>query len=375
LVIQLRKDVTNGTASNPLEIIKEELVHIQLGKAHDHLLFPHDVRHWRSRVVKGRRSGIAFISTIHKPDQTSIIKLHQDSKGGGRAYERAAAALPRTVLSSATAAESPTALCARREMQSWQLLQLEPAALRQPDEFSALTHFASDGRHLPAILNRLATGDDSVQVYSQLANRLSELIANVREIRVERDERRELLTLMVTAADGTVLPARALSDGTLRFLALAILELDPQTPGVLCLEEPENGIHPDRIPAMLRLLQDIATDPNEPAEETNSLRQVIVNTHSPSVVMAVPDASLLVAHPEIDLLHGKQFSKVIFACLRNNWRNRGENKSPEVSKGELLSYLNPIAAVKQDLSSARRRRVIDHPELGLLIPTSENAAA
>jgi hypothetical protein len=214
-----------------------------------------------------------------------------------------------------------------------------------------------------------------MQVYSQLANRLSELIANVREIRVDRDEKRELLTLMVMAADGTVLPARALSDGTLRFLALAILELDPQTPGVLCLEEPENGIHPDRIPAMLRLLQDIATDPSEPADDTNPLRQVIVNTHSPSVVMAVPDASLLLARPEIDMLNGKRFSKVIFACLPNNWRNRGDHKCPEVSKGELWGYLNPIGAIKQDIPSARRRRVIDHPELGLLIPMSENAAA
>ena len=45
--------------------------------------------------------------------------------------------------------------------------------------------------------------------------------------------------------------ARALSDGTLRFLALAILELDLTPRGLLCFEEPENGIHPERIPAML----------------------------------------------------------------------------------------------------------------------------
>jgi predicted ATPase len=376
LIIRLRKDVTNGTVSNPLEILKEELVHIQLGKAHDHLLFPHDVRNWRSHVVKGRCSGKAFISTINKSVGTGIIKLHQDSKGGGRAYERAATALPRTVLSSATAAESPTALCARREMQSWQLLQLEPTALRRPDEFSAVTHFASDGRHLPANLNRLATNDDAVQVYSRLANRLSELISNVRGIRVDRDEKRELLTLMVKSADGTELPARALSDGTLRFLALAVLELDPQTPGVICLEEPENGIHPDRIPAMLRLLQEIATDPTEPADETNPLRQVIVSTHSPSVVAAVPDTSLLLARPEIDLKEQQQFSKVVFACLPKNWRNRSEPKCPEVSKGEMLSYLNPIAIIKQErVVNSRGRRVIEHPELGLLSPTPNDALA
>ena len=375
LVIRLRKDPATGPASNPLEILEEELVHIKQSRAPHHLLFRHDAMHWRSKVVTGRRSGAEFISTTKKEGGIRIIKLHQDAKGRGRAYERAAEALPRTVLSSATAAESPTALCARREMQAWRLLQLEPAALRQPDEFSASTHLASDGRHLPANLSRLATKEDAARMYSQIANRLSELIGNVQGIRIDRDEKRELLTLMMTGMDGTELPARALSDGTLRFLALSVLELDPDTPGVICLEEPENGIHPDRIPSMLRLLQDIATDPEEPADETNPLRQVIVNTHSPSVVMAVPDDSVLLAKLAPDLKDGLEFSKVIFACLPKNWRSKGETKYPEVSRGEMLSYLNPAAIIKQGVPKLHRRgRVIDHPEFGVLIDSLNHAA-
>ncbi len=217
LVIRLRKGATNGSASNPLEIIKENLVHIKKGSAHTHLLFPHDVKDWRDNVITGRRSGADFISTDTKEDGSLIIKLHQDAKGKGRAYERSASTLPRTVLSSSTAAESPTALCARREMQSWRLLQLEPAALRQPDDFSAQTHLDSNGKHLAANLSRLASKDDSSRVYSRLANRISELIGAVRTIRVDRDEKRELLTLMMKGVDGTELAARALSDGTLRF--------------------------------------------------------------------------------------------------------------------------------------------------------------
>ena len=371
LEIRLRPGVANGSTPNPLEIIREELVHIKKGFAHDHLLFPHNVREWRDRVVVGRRAGKAFISTTSKEDGGCIIKLHQDAKGHGRAYERAATTLPRTVLSSSTAAESPTALGARREMQSWRLLQLEPAALRQPDEFTAPSHLESNGRHLPASLNRLATRDDAARVFSQVANRLSELIGSVRGIRVDRDEKRELLTLMTTSHDGTELPARALSDGTLRFLALSVLELDPETPGLICLEEPENGIHPDRIPAMLRLLQDIATDPDEAADETNPLRQVIVNTHSPSVVMAVPGDSVVLAKPGTEVRDGKQFSKLILACLPGNWRNHGEARCAEVSKGEMLGYLNPAAVVRREpVSAQRRRRVIDHPELALLFTPS-----
>ena len=67
--------------------------------------------------------------------------------------------LPRTVLSIANAAESPTVLVARREMESWQMLQLEPSALRRPDEFGAPTHLGADGRYLAATLYRLARHD------------------------------------------------------------------------------------------------------------------------------------------------------------------------------------------------------------------------
>jgi hypothetical protein len=190
----------------------------------------------------------------------------------------------------------------------------------------------------------------------------------VRKIRVDRDEKRELLTLMMTGSDGTELPARALSDGTLRFLALSVLELDPETPGLICLEEPENGIHPDRIPAILQLLQDIATDPNEPADKSNPLRQVIINTHSPSVVMAVPESSILLAKPEKDIRDGKEFSKVIFACLPNSWRVKADLDQPTVTKSEMLAYLNPAAVIREKPSTSRRsNRVMDHPELGLFL--------
>jgi hypothetical protein len=69
---------------------------------------------------------------------------------------------------------------------------------------------------------------------------------------------------------------------------------------------------------------------------------------------------------------GHPFSKVVFACLENNWRNRGEPKCPEVGKGELLGYLNPAAMLKHDASRiTRTRRVIDHPEFALFVPSTQ----
>ena len=340
-----------------LFVQKEELRHITPSTAKNHLKFPHATE-WRTSVVTGRRSGKAFISTTDEGSARKI-KLHQDKGAGGkdrggRTWEILADSLPRTVLSTVNAVESPTALLARREMQSWRLLQLEPSALRMPDSFNAPTHIGADGSHLAATLHHLArahqrngngAGDDDA-IYCQVANRLSNLSDEVRAVEIDIDNRRELKTLCVVDRNGSHHTARALSDGTLRFLALAILEMDSDAHGLLCFEEPENGIHPQRIEAMLRLLKDLAVDPECDIGIDNPLRQVIVNTHSPSVVAHVDEGDLLVAVPqEIPrTIDGKLFRcrAVEFSGLAGTWRHKADLIARPISLGQLQSYLNPI---------------------------------
>lgn len=358
----------------------EELVHINKSDAVRNLRFLNKPA-WRDSVVIGRRTG-AFIST----ETGGMIKVHQDGKSGQPRQFRADS-VPRTLLSVSNASESPTALLARRELQSWQLLQLEPSALRRPDDFNAPPRLGSDGSHLPATLYRLAksqgTDPRTNAVYAEVANRLSDLIKDVRSVEIDRDERRELLTLMASLQDGTTYPAKALSDGTLRFLALSVLELDPQAVGVICLEEPENGIHPARIPAMIKLLKDIATDPEHEVDETNPLRQVIINTHSPVVVQLVPDDSLLVAELKEAKRDAVRFNHTRFSYLPDTWRvpkdeQLASEKANTVAKGVLLNYLNPVPShVDSDFSALEngdeaptrgQKRVIDRPDIQPLLP-------
>ena len=158
----------------------------------------------------------------------------------------------------------------------------------------------------------------------------------MKRVSVDQDEGRRLRTLLVTGSDGIAHPARSLSDGTLRFLALAIISADPEAGGLLCLEEPENGIHPSRIKAILNLLQSIAVDPKEEVDDGNPLRQVIITTHSPSVVSELPEDSLIVAQA------AKQAgtSIAVFRGLASTWRSRlAVHPMGEVPKGELLAYL------------------------------------
>lgn len=364
-------------ADRSLEIRHEELRYIRKGDAERELLFKVS-KEWLNSVIVSRRT-VPFISTETGQVGEEIVYLHQDRGGGsgGKAAPRRARTLPRTVLQAANATENKTAVLALREMQSWHLLQLEPSALREPDNFNSPSRLSERGEHLPALLARLAQ-NNAERVYASAANRLSELIADVREVGIDRDEKRELLTLWAKGDDGTPHTARSLSEGTLRFLALAVLEQDPDSQGVLCLEEPENGIHPERIAAIIRLLKDIAVDINLPVGPDNPLQQVIVNTHSPSVVGQVDDADLVGADLQEVVRNGQRFKGVVFRTLPGIWRAQGVAERDLLPRSQLMAYLDPFKLpvngsapipfghempMTNGTRATKTQRVIDRPDI------------
>ncbi len=68
-------------------------------------------------------------------------------------------------------------------------------------------------------------------------------------------------------------PTSRLSDGTLRYMCLAAILLHPEPPPLICIEEPELGMHPDAIPVIAEMLV-------EASERT----QLIITTHSAELV-------------------------------------------------------------------------------------------
>lgn len=74
------------------------------------------------------------------------------------------------------------------------------------------------------------------------------------------------------------IPATRLSDGTLRYLCLLAILCHPEPPPLVCIEEPELGLHPDVLPELSRLLV-------EASERT----QLIVTTHSDILVDAMTE--------------------------------------------------------------------------------------
>lgn len=135
-------------------------------------------------------------------------------------------------------------------------------------------------------------GYDRVR-FTDIENRFKEIFPHIRSIkliaepayRVPTDDPRQIP--MLQEADGKgihfefagseqLVSASQVSDGVLLVLAyLAVLYL-PKPPRVILVEEPENGIHPNRLRDVLSILKDLVRG--------QAHSQVILTTHSPYVV-------------------------------------------------------------------------------------------
>jgi len=235
-----------------------------------------------------------WLTTESKPEG-QIFDIHQDGKQG---RNRPASAAEATVLYSITNAEFPHLFALREEMRHWRLLHLDPALLRRPAPATAADVLSADGSNLAAVLAqlKLETSSDTRPsgVLSDIAAELNNLIPGVTHLDADLHDASREYRIELTMRDGVPFSSRVISDGTLRVLALLTLLHDPRHRGLICFEEPENGVHPGRVKELVRRLRHMVTIPESFAAGSDALplSQLLLNSHSPVVLSALVDKDL-----------------------------------------------------------------------------------
>ena len=158
-----------------------------------------------------------------------------------------------------------------RLFRDWTFGRRTPARVPQqadlPNDF-----LAEDGANLGLVLNRLRRDPKS-------KTRLLKALRGLYDGIDEYDVIVEGGTVQVFLQEGGVtIPATRLSDGTLRYLGLLAILCHPTPPPLVCIEEPELGLHPDIIPGLAELLR-----------EASQRCQLVVTTHSDILVDALTD--------------------------------------------------------------------------------------
>jgi predicted ATPase len=96
-----------------------------------------------------------------------------------------------------------------------------------------------------------------------------------------------------------MLSAIRMSDGTLKFLSLLAALFHPKPPPLMCIEEPEIGLHPDAMQLVAEALV-----------EASESMQLIVTTHSDALIDYLTDRPDTVLVCERDFDNGTQIKRL-----------------------------------------------------------------
>ncbi|MFC3449316.1 AAA family ATPase [Amycolatopsis speibonae] len=199
-----------------------------------------------------------------------------------------------TILSTITSAvDFPYLFAIRKELESWRFLQLDPVALRMPSRVGRSDEqLESSGANLAAVLHRIqrATRDEFGSGLDEIAVDLVQVIQGFSGVEVKENKAAGQWEVELTTGDEGKVSARVASDGTLRVLALLAALYDPEHRGLLCFEEPENGIFPQRLRKLMHVLKELTAEP-EPGEP---LTQVILTSHSPLMLAVLEPRDIVV---------------------------------------------------------------------------------
>ncbi len=191
-----------------------------------------------------------------------------------------------------------------RLYREWSFGRSTPPRLPQPADLPN-DFLAEDGRNLGLVLNLLRTKPG---VKKKLLEALRELNEGIDDF----DTLIQGGTVQLFMQEGNIsIPATRLSDGTLRYLCLLAIVCHPNPPPLVCIEEPELGLHPDILPPLAKLLL-----------EASERCQLIVTTHSEVLVDALTDSpeSILVCEKPKDRTEMRRLERKDLAAWLERYR-------------------------------------------------------
>ena len=168
-------------------------------------------------------------------------------------------------------------------MPDFDFVELHAANLRESSDRIDSGTLAADGSNLPSVLASLP--DDAL---GEIRSELAALVPGVANFEiVESDDSYRIEFQM---RDGDAVPARLISNGTLRVLALLTAVYSERSwSSVLCIEEPENGLYPGRLRRLVDLLREVTGMSTQRERSEPPSPQVIISTHSPVILAALQD--------------------------------------------------------------------------------------
>lgn len=208
---------------------------------------------WQSKYWHGNTSAemsFRWFANIEGEIKTSSIFLQENSRNRkGSVLHEVAQTIHRVVV--------------------YDLIPTELAKAAQPNSI-----FTTSGHGIANALTDILF--DNRDLFIEMEAHFTRLVPNVSRISLKREKNNQNLLQLIDKYSEYAIPASDISDGTLRILGFLTALYQLGDIDILCLEEPENGIHPWLLHKLIELLNLVSQE---------GLRgkpiQILITTHSP----------------------------------------------------------------------------------------------
>ncbi len=157
------------------------------------------------------------------------------------------------------------------EFNDIQRVELRPEVLRGYSQEQLAGRMGDQGENFAAVINLICDDERTKDAYLTWLRQLRQ--EEIEDVGTKEGAVGDSMFIM--QENGKKFPAPVLSDGTLRFAAIAAAFFQDIMPGIMTIEEIENGIHASRVQHLLELMRSRAE---------YKRTQVVATTHSATVL-------------------------------------------------------------------------------------------
>ncbi len=163
----------------------------------------------------------------------------------------------------------------RKLLESWYISNFQIADAKKNQEIGVSESLSSTGDNLALVTDYIF--ENHPLVFNDILEKMKKRVPGIADVKAAKTEDGRIILKFQDGSFKDPFISRYVSDGTLKMFAYLILMNNPQKHPLLCIEEPENYLHPE-------LLQQLA---EEFREYSSKGGQVFISTHSPDFVNAL----------------------------------------------------------------------------------------
>lgn len=170
-----------------------------------------------------------------------------------------------------------------QDIKNWGFNKIEPSSFKQPVQIIKQLRLSGDGSNTASVLHLIHS--EYPDAFRQIEEYLKIAVPELDELRTELSEGGFGHTYIAIKEKGLrdSIPSLNMSDGTLKLIALMVILLNPKPSPLICIEEPENYLHPGLMEFLAHVLK-----------QASDKTQVLVTTHSPYLLNYLNPENVLI---------------------------------------------------------------------------------